>query len=86
MRRLHRLVAGSLLLILFYSVPSYGWFNLGHMAVAYVAYQQLTQDKKDRVDALLAMNPDRKNWLILIPASASDGSKADDLYDRRHLA
>jgi hypothetical protein len=75
MRRLHRLIAGSLLLILFYSVPSYGWFNLGHMAVAYVAYQQLTQDKKDRVDALLAMNPDRKNWLILIPASASDDDR-----------
>lgn len=75
MRRLHRLVAGSLLLILFYSVPSYGWFNAGHMAVAYIAYQQLTQDKKDRVDALLAMNPDRKNWLILIPASASDDDR-----------
>jgi hypothetical protein len=72
MRRLHRLVAGSLLLILFHSVPSYGWFDLGHMAVAYVAYQQLNQDKKARVDALLAMNPDRKNWLILIPNSASE--------------
>ncbi|PYS67807.1 MAG: S1/P1 nuclease [Acidobacteria bacterium] len=71
MKRLHRLIACSLLLILVCSVPSYGWFNLGHMAVAYVAYQQLTPEKKDRVDALLRLNPDRKNWLKLIPQNAS---------------
>ncbi len=74
MKRLHRLIACSLLLILVCSVPSYGWFGLGHMAVAYVAYQQLTPEKKDRVDALLRMNPDRKNWLKLIP---QNGSKED---------
>jgi len=72
MKRLHRLVACSLLLILICSVPSYGWFSFGHMAVAYIAYEQLTPEKKDRVDALLQRNPDRKNWLKLIPASASD--------------
>lgn len=71
MKKLYRLIASSLLVILVCSVPSYGWWNLGHMAVAYVAYQQLTPEKKDRVDALLMLNPDRKNWLKLIPASTS---------------
>ena len=75
MRKGHRLVALALLWILLCSVPSYGWFNLGHMAVAYVAYQKLTPQKKDRVDVLLRMNPDLKNWLQLIPPGTS---KADE--------
>jgi len=71
MRKGHRLLALALLWILVSSVPSYGWWDLGHMAVAYVAYQQLTQQKKDRVDVLLRMNPDLKNWLKLIPPGTS---------------
>src|SRR5262249_42088861 len=39
------------------------------MMVAAVAYQKLNQSKKDRGDALLLLNPDRDNWLDLIPAS-----------------
>src|SRR5262245_33906846 len=39
------------------------------MMVAAVAYQKLNQATKDRVDALLLLNPDRDNWLDLIPAS-----------------
>ncbi|MCM3905787.1 MAG: S1/P1 nuclease [Pyrinomonadaceae bacterium] len=75
MRKGHRLVALALLWILVSSVPSYGWWDLGHMAVAYVAYQKLTQQKKDRVDVLLRMNPDLENWLKLIPPGTS---KADE--------
>jgi hypothetical protein len=71
MKKLHRLVACSVLLIFVWSVPSYGWYGFGHMAVAYVAYEQLSPEKKDRVDKLLRLNPDRKHWLVLIPKSAS---------------
>src|SRR5499433_3304012 len=39
------------------------------MMVAAVAYQKLNQATKDRVDALLLLNPDRDNWLELIPAT-----------------
>src|SRR4030095_16028360 len=53
------------------SIPSYAWNNRGHMMVAAVAYQKLTQAKKDRVDALLALNPDRDNWFDLIPEGTS---------------
>jgi hypothetical protein len=45
------------------------WDNRGHMMVAAVAYQNLKQPIKDRVDALLLLNPDRDNWLDLIPAT-----------------
>jgi hypothetical protein len=70
MRKLHRLLTLALLLILVSSVPSYGWWDTGHMAVAYVAYQQLTPETKARVNLLLLKNPDRRNWLALIPKSA----------------
>ena len=71
MRKLHRLLTLALLLILVSSVPSYGWFNGGHMSVAYVAYQQLTPQTRNRVNALLLLNPDRPNWLALIPKNTS---------------
>jgi S1/P1 Nuclease len=52
-------------------VPQYAltWNGRGHMMVAAVAYQKLNQATKDRVDSLLLLNPDRDNWLDLIPAS-----------------
>ena len=75
MRKPHRLIAFALLGILILSVPSYGWWNLGHMAVAYVAYQELTPKQRDRVDVLLRLNPDLPNWLALVPPNTS---KADE--------
>jgi hypothetical protein len=79
MRKGHRLIAFALVWILVSSVPSYGWFNFGHMAVAYVAYQQLTPQKKDRVDVLLRMNPDLQNWLKLIPPGTSKDDERTSL-------
>jgi S1/P1 Nuclease len=54
-------------------VPQYAftWNSRGHMMVAAVAYQKLNQATKDRVDTLLRLNPDRDNWLDLIPAGTS---------------
>ena len=54
-------------------VPQYAltWHGRGHMMVAAVAYQKLNQATKDRVDALLLLNPDRDNWFDLIPATTS---------------
>jgi S1/P1 Nuclease len=53
------------------SLPSYAWNGRGHMMVAAVAYQKLTPQAKDRVDALLLLNPDRDNWFELIPEGTS---------------
>src|SRR5215471_13824600 len=71
MKKTQRIIAGLLTTILTSSAPSYAWNNRGHMMVAAAAYQQLTQTTKDRVDALLMLNPDEPNWLALIPAGTS---------------
>ena len=33
------------------------WNDRGHMTVAYIAYKQLTPTTRDRVNALLKLNP-----------------------------
>jgi hypothetical protein len=57
---------------LLFSLPSaQAWNSIGHMAVAYVAYQQLTPQQKTRVAALLALNPYYKKWLGYIRPGTS---------------
>ena len=76
-RSLRRVVSTTLALALVMnraSLTAYAWNNRGHMMVAAVAYQKLTQQTKDRVDALLAFNPDRDNWFDLIPEGTSVAS------------
>lgn len=48
-----------------------GWNSIGHMTVAYVAYQQLTPQQRARTAALLALNPNYKKWLGYIHPAAS---------------
>jgi hypothetical protein len=68
MSKLRQLIAATLCLVLF-SSTSHAWFSFGHMAVAYVAYQQLTPEKKVRVATLLKKNPYyNTKWKALIPA------------------
>ena len=56
--------------------PLAAWDGEGHMAVAWVAYQQLTQASKDRVDVLLRKNPYYNNqWKALLPAGVSAAEK-----------
>ncbi|HEY6329081.1 MAG TPA: S1/P1 nuclease [Blastocatellia bacterium] len=71
MRKLRASVACSLILLVATAVNSYGWNGLGHMAVAYAAYQQLTPRARNRVDALLRLNPQYQSWLAEIPAGTS---------------
>jgi len=73
MSKLRQLVAVTLCMLLL-SSTSHAWFDVGHMAVAFVAYQQLTPAKKARVAALLKKNPYyNTKWKALIPA----GTPAD---------
>lgn len=71
MRKTNRLSALTLMLIVALNIPARAWNARGHMMVAGAAYQRLNQATKDRVDALLLLNPDRDNWLALIPAGTS---------------
>jgi hypothetical protein len=71
MKKSTHVIIGVLVVILVSSPMSYAWNGRGHMMVAAVAYQKLNQATKDRVDALLLLNPDRDNWFDLIPATTS---------------
>lgn len=42
--------------------PSLAWWDGGHMQIAYVAYKQLDQPVKNKVDILLRLNPDYPKW------------------------
>jgi hypothetical protein len=68
MSRRHRLCALTLVLVVAFNVPAYGWGNVGHMAVAFVAYQKLTPQVCKRVDALVRLNPKLDEWQAMIPA------------------
>ena len=47
------------------------WGPIGHMTVAYAAYQKLTPTAKARVRDLLKLNPDFANWEKQMPAGIS---------------
>jgi hypothetical protein len=47
------------------------WGPIGHMAVANVAYQELTPTTKARVRDLLKLNPEYADWEKHIPADTS---------------
>ena len=57
------------------------WWDAGHMQIAYVAYKHLNASVKDRVDALLKLNPDYPKWT----AGAPD-EKTAKLYAFVHAA
>jgi len=57
------------LCLLLGSSPVDAWFNGGHMIVAYVAYQSLMPATRDRVDALLMLNPMYAQWTKGVPAA-----------------
>lgn len=62
------------MVVLLLSAPALAWGPIGHMTVAYVAYQKLTPAAKARVHDLLKLNPDYASWEKQIPA----GTSADD--------
>ncbi len=71
MATLRKLLAMMLCLVVFHSI-SHAWGDVGHMSVAWVAYQKLTPQSKARVAKLLAQNPYYKTkWKTMIPAGTS---------------
>ena len=74
MRFPQRSVAAIAVCLLLSAQSALGWNSIGHMTVAYVAYQQLTPAQKARTAALLALNPNYKKWLGYI----KDGASPDD--------
>jgi hypothetical protein len=50
-----------------FTVNAPAWDSFGHMAVAFVAYQNLTAPTKQRVNDLLKLNPQFQTWDSWIP-------------------
>jgi S1/P1 Nuclease len=69
------LVCGVLGLAL--SGPAFAWNDRGHRTVAYIAYKQLTPTTRDRVNALLKLNPKYSDWSATVDKEAP-GASADD--------
>jgi hypothetical protein len=57
--------------IMFLPASALAWNSFGHMSVAYIAYNKLTPQTRDKADALLAKNPDFQNWMAMVPAGIS---------------
>jgi len=66
-----RLITIVLAVVLLAPQSAFSWNSRGHVMVATVAYQKKNESTKDRVNTLLLLNPDRDNWLDLIPAGTS---------------
>jgi S1/P1 Nuclease len=67
------LVCAVLALVL--SGPALARNDRGHMTAAYIAYKQLTPTTRDRVNALLKLNPKYNDWSATVEAP---GALADD--------
>jgi len=66
--RLAKRWLGALLIAALTPVSTLAWNDKGHMMVAFLAYQQLSQPVRNRVATLLALNPRFSTWNHLIPA------------------
>jgi S1/P1 nuclease len=75
MRAIGRILVALGLAVLGFAPPAAAWNNKGHMAVAFVAYQQLTPAVRDRVDRLLRMNPYYRRWIAMIPSTVPAGER-----------
>ena len=45
------------------ALPALGWNDVGHMAVAAIAYDRLSAQARARVIELLKLNPDHASWI-----------------------
>jgi hypothetical protein len=78
MMRSKSILAIAVFLLLSACLQALAWNSVGHMSVAYAAYQQLTPAEKARVAVLLKLNPYYSKWLGFIPAGTSDADR--DMY------
>src|SRR5246127_4745044 len=59
------------------SGQAFAWNDRGHMTVPYIAYKQLTPATRDRVNALLKLNPKYSDWSATVDRQVPRASPAD---------
>lgn len=72
--------AALVLLVAAWCAPAFAWNSVGHMAVAYAAYQQLTPVERARVAVLLRKNPWYHTWLNYLPKGLHRTERAQFLF------
>ena len=75
-----RLTAATLFLTCLFAVTSFAWSDTGHMAVAFVAYENLDKPTRHRVDFLIKLNPRFNIWLHMIPAGTPPDERPRMLF------
>jgi S1/P1 Nuclease len=55
-------VFAGILAIALGTQPAFAWNDRGHMSIGYIAYQSLKPATRDRVNALLKLNPKYNDW------------------------
>lgn len=80
METIWRRFVASLVLIVMLNPTAFGWGSVGHMAVAYITYQNLNPAVRTRVDTLLKLNPDYQKWISQIPAGTPDADRPMMLF------
>jgi hypothetical protein len=78
MHRIKRFFGVIVVFLLLACGQALAWNSVGHMAVAYSAYRQLTPAEQARVAVLLKLNPNYAKWMTYIPAGTSDADR--DMY------
>ena len=50
------------------TTSAFAWWDEGHMQVAAIAYERLTPSVREKVDALIKLNPEYQKWVASYPA------------------
>jgi hypothetical protein len=75
--RLSAKLCSAVLTLALLALPAYGWNDRGHMSVAYVAYKRLKPAARERVNALLKLNPRYGEWVATVSKEAPVASDDD---------
>lgn len=67
-----RLLLGAALFVTLFATPAHAWNEHGHFVVAEAAWRQLDGRSRERVSALLKLNPDYPKWIEGVPAVDRD--------------
>jgi S1/P1 Nuclease len=59
------------------AVPALAWNGLGHMAIAYIAWQRLTPAARAEISRLIRLNPDYNQFVAGLPGDAAHQSQRD---------
>lgn len=80
MKGLTRIAAIAAVLLGLACGQAWGWNSIGHMAVAYAAYQQLTPIEQKRVTTLLKKCPYYKTWVGYLPSGLTTAEKNQYIF------